>query len=649
MPLPHLVRKLPGPCWCLWGWAVACGIWAVTARKPWQTLAFATGVPVKHTPRDDFMAAGLWVGLLASGLIAVLIASTHRFWGGSEAAPVAAAPAPRQPFRISPWFQLVLGGWLGLVLWRCWPAMGLSFWGDEATMFADFVHGRWLPATKGGSLQGELTFKAVPWKHAFFCDYYGANHWLATHLQRLVLQAWQAMGGRPVWAFEEWVVRLVPMSAGLATLIALASWLRWMGRPLAGLVAAGFLALHPLHLRFCLEARGYSLMLLFFVLTLWAICRALRLGRKRDWVAVGVAQFLVMYSWKGGLYPLLFVNAVVGLRLLLGPVPGPWVRRRALARWLAAGLIGTMAFIPLTASSQLQIRKSIGETRKRAKPMDVVWRDNLVSETLLGVPWHETEAGSPREASVARWRQFSPWVLPAVAVVCLLPLAGLGRLWFQDRFLAWMCVAVLASGVAAALHFKFVLRVELLTWYLVYQVPVLALLFAVAVTPGPPELESKLEAERATPGLRHHGLGWAVFSAVGLGALALVAAPGTAALRQYPREDFKQAALAMRGAHEPGGYAGPSNIYTGWLWRHAATYDPRGDTYVRSKAILQEKCRLARERGGEFYMVVGMRALSEGVYPEIMQILRDPRQFDHLATFWGGEGINTLDLYRMRP
>ena len=119
---------------------------------------------------------------------------------------------------------------------------------------------------------------------AVFGDYSGNNHWLATLLQRGALKSWQVLGGHPVWSFQEWVVRLVPLAAGLGSLAALAGWMRWMGRPVAGLIATLFMALHPWHVRFSVEARGYSLMLFFFILTMWSMMKALRDGRKRDWL-----------------------------------------------------------------------------------------------------------------------------------------------------------------------------------------------------------------------------------------------------------------------------------------------------------------------------------------------------------------------------
>ena len=643
MRLPPFLRKFPLSCQALLLWVLFCVVWAIVARKPWDTLAFDAELSSKRTPMQDFRAAGLWIGLVLSGLMGVLLLTLKRWWAGPEAGPVIPA-LPADTNLRTRWFFLILITLIAWAAWLRWPAMTLSFWGDEGMMFCDFVHGKWQPALRGGSVQGDLKFNPVTWDRAFFSDYSGANHWLSSHLQRVALKTWQSLTHQPVWAFEEWVVRLVPLTAGLASLAALAGWLRWMGRPGAGLLAAAVLAVHPSHVRFSVEARGYSLMLLFFILTLWAVTRALRYGRKRDWCWVGLAQFLVMYSWKCGLYALVFVNLVVAVRLLWGRIPIGSARPVAVVRWMASGLIGAMLFLPLAVSSHLQISKSIWEVRGRAKPMEAEWRRNLISETLVGIPWHDEEAANPRDVSLTRQMQQTPWTKAALLILALILLCGMVRLWRQDRFLAWLCLGVLGSGVAAAAHFKYSLRVELLTWYLLYNLPVLALIFSVALTPRP---GASKDGWRRWPA-RRRSIGWGLASTGGLLALTTVSAPMVRDFRKFPRENYKQAWMLTRGNHEPRGYAGPSNVYTAWLWRHTDAYDPREDMYVRTAGALDSKMALARSSGGEFYMIVGLRRFSEVICADVIKALRDPAKFEHLTTFWGVEALNTLDVYKMR-
>lgn len=624
----------------LFGWIAFCLGWVVCARAPWQTEAFNAALRVKDTPRDDFMHAGVWIGLFGSGLLGLGLLATRRWWleggvaEGSVTAPVLAGPRIRHPW----WWWGVMFVLVGSLFWRCRPAMTHSLWGDESMMFVDNIHGRWGPDRKSGTLQGPMEFRAVPWNRAFFYDPYGANHWLGTHSARLSLMAWQKLSGQPKWRFEEWVVRLVPLAAGIGAVVALGGWLAAQGRPLAGLVAAAFLSLHPLHLRFCAEVRGYSLMGCFFVLTLWAATRAVRQGRRRDWGWLAVLQFATLYSWKGALYPLLAVNVVLGFRLVFGAADSRRARLQTAARWVAAGMLGAMAFLPLAVPSELQIRKSIEETRKRAKPMDAAWRDNLAALTVVGMPWRTLEPAGPRVGSVEQRRDSSPaaWLMIGAIVVCL-PV-GAVRLWRQDRLLAWMVVTLGASGVAAALHFKYLLRVELLIWYLYYLTPVAAVLIGVALTPNP---EQGRKWARLAP--------WGVSSVALLAGFFWLTGPTVVDWQRWPHEDYAGAVRMTRGVHEPPGHAGDSSVFTCWFWRHSPAYDPRGDTHARSVEALEAKCREAERRGGQVYVMVGMRELTEGVYPEVMRILHDPRRFERVTTLWGWEPVNTLDVYRKLP
>lgn len=612
------------------------------ARKPWATRAFEEG-GVKQVPVSEYIAAGLWIGLAVSGGIALVLWLTQRWWGGLEAAPVRATSPGDERIK-GRWFWPAVVAILIFALWQRWPAMRLGFWGDEGWMFCDYVHGKWQASTKGASIQGTLRFNTVDWNQAFFGDQSGNNHWLSTLLQRGVLKTWQAVGDHPVWSFRESVVRLVPLTAGLVSLVALAGWLRWLGRPVTGLVAMLFMTLHPWHVRFSLEARGYSLMLLFFILALWTVMKALRDGRKRDWLIFGLMQFLMMYSWKGGVYALGFVNLVVAVRLLCGPLPDGSLRRVATARWLAAGFMGAMFFIPLAMPSQLQMRKSIEEVRRRAKPMEEQWRHDVISETLTGIPWHEQDAANPREISMERLMARAPWTKAALGALILILLWGAVRLWLQDRFMFALCGAVLVSGLAAALHFKYGLRVELLTWYLLYNLPVLAVLFATAVTPRP----GRIAAWRPGRNAAGRSIAWGAAGSLALTGFAALGAPMVKDHQRYPRENLKRAWKMTRALHERRGFSQPSNIYTGWLWRHTFAYEPRGDMYVRTKAALEAKMELARRTNGEFYMIVGIRDLSDLLCGEVMKELRDPARFDHLGTLWGAEALNTLDIYRMR-
>ena len=69
---------------------------------------------------------------------------------------------------------------------------------------------------------------------------------------------------------------------------------------------------------------------------------------------------------------------------------------------------------------------------------------------------------------------------------------------------------------------------------------------------------------------------------------------------------------------------------------------------MRTEEALGEKGALVQRTGGEFYMIVGIRDLSEAVCPKVIKALRDPQQFDKITMLWGVETLNTLEVYRIK-
>lgn len=104
---------------------------------------------------------------------------------------------------------------------------------------------------------------------------------------------------------QEWVLRApafvagvvtIPMMAGLATAA--------LGSPVAGIVAAWWMALHPSHISYSNTARGYALLVLFGALSWWSVVLAFQ-GRPRFWIVFAVAAFLATWTIPSGVFLLL--------------------------------------------------------------------------------------------------------------------------------------------------------------------------------------------------------------------------------------------------------------------------------------------------------------------------------------------------------
>jgi hypothetical protein len=113
------------------------------------------------------------------------------------------------------------------------------------------------------------------------------NHILHSLLVRLAVQ---------LCGEYEWVIRLPALLAGLLAIPAAFFLCRaFFGEGRAGLVAAGLLALIPAHITYSQMARGYSLLVLFSLLSLLSIWMALA-GRSGWWLGFAGSGFLGAYA-----------------------------------------------------------------------------------------------------------------------------------------------------------------------------------------------------------------------------------------------------------------------------------------------------------------------------------------------------------------
>ena len=138
---------------------------------------------------------------------------------------------------------------------------------------------------------------------------------------------------------NEWVIRLPALVAGVAAVAAL--W--WAGRllvgPRAGLIAAALLALNPFAIHQSQNARPFTMVMLFAILSFGALCRAAGGGGRRWWVAYVASTALAAYA-----------NVLAAGLLLPAHLVLVLTRRRdALRSWAFAVAATLVAMLPLVA------------------------------------------------------------------------------------------------------------------------------------------------------------------------------------------------------------------------------------------------------------------------------------------------------------
>jgi len=606
------------------------------AKPPWKTTWAKHLAEGKDPTVAEHVEVGMWHGAAARAAIAGLLLAVSLGWRrGASGVGSPQMKLPGSPVRGAVFWGgvvIIVGGALAMRL----PRMTQSLWGDEADAVSTYIHGQYRPMKKKDP-QGPLYFEDVPWGHTIFSARHGPNnHVLFSVSGRLSLEAWRKVTHRKATAFAEWPVRVPSLMAGLGSLVALACLLRKWGAPLTGLLASAFMALHPWHVRYSTEARGYSLALLFLPLVLLALTVALERRRWRDWMLFGLMELLLMLSWAGAAYPLVFINlALAGIML------GRAERWQLVNRWLTVSLVAAAAFISVYAPQLPQIRR-YNETHlwMKGMPMDATWLHNIMASPLTGMPYHGPVSGDSGYVNWQRLLHDAPGLtVVGFGLIAAAAVAGLVRLWTRQREIAVLVSAVLLAAVVSVLHFKFVIGDELRTWYLIFTVPVLSICAA----------EGLMALGERVPFARSSRL---LHPAPACGVLAVIVLawwPMNRALMAHAPEDFKGVMSAIRGEAELFEPKGRARSLTCWLWRYAALYDPWGEIHVRDAASLSERMAEARATKRELFVIVGYRELAEGQNAGMLRVLEDSGAFRHEATFPGYEPLHTLQVYRMKP
>ena len=611
-------------------------------RPPWKSAWARHRAEGKEPTFGEHLSIGLWYGAAVRVGLCGLLLGVSLGWGVKRESGKATTRfmlgAPNDPAVSPRTFGLALGVIvLGALAMRA-PRMNHSFWGDEAHAVGAYIHGNFRPVDKT-ALEGPLFFEQPTWTQTFFSARHGANNHVVFSLcSRVCLNVWQKITGTPETVFTEWVIRLPVLLAGLGSLITLALLLKRWGAPVLGLVTSAFMAIHPWHVRYGAEARGYAFMLLLMPVLLICLTNALEKNRWKDWLAVALLEFLIMYSWAGVMYALALVNgAVVVLVLMRGD------RLPLLIRLVTANLLAATVFVSLYLPHVPQIESA----RRRllwlkGLPMDKVWFHNLLTQPFTGISYHEQNTANPHELSWERLLTQSP-ILTTIGFAIIFAGFALGFvvMWRRSKPVALLVTGVLAAAIVCTLHFKFILEDELRPWYLIFTLPFLAM----CVSLGWLEVAgffAKRVPRRASPA------SWAGTMAV----LALTAGaavwPMNSSLMALPEEDYKGAVASTIARHETFSHETTSGVLTVWLWRFSALYDPRGESRARDLAGVQPYMEKARQTGKELYVIVGFRDLALMKSADVIAVLEDASKFERTATFHSRESLHSLDVYHMK-
>jgi hypothetical protein len=589
---------------------VAAVLYLVFGTKPW---AFENIDTVR-----DFAAAYSWWAALLNLVPLGLLLWTAPQWLRDAPARTGVAPAVRPRG-----FWWVVGG--AMVVFAVLAAVRLptSLWDDEDYSVRRAVLGTY--RIKDDTVR----LKEVPWSHTLWFYTKPTNHIFQSALSRVSHSIWCALVRPKGLPMNEIALRLPSYLSGILALAAIALLLAEIGLPWEGALTACLLALHPWFLRLAPEARGYGMVFLLLPVVCFCGIRAANDGRWCWWVALAVAELLLMLTWPPALMSLLVINAMLILRLLTDD--GLRAARTVLAgRWFVASLCAGMAFLQVFLPCVPQFREYM-KGNHNGFVVDF-WLRNVASLMTTGAAWSKTGQMTPPYPETWPLAAAHPgfYGIAAVGAGLLFGL-GLAVFWrrsLRGRFL--LAVFLLPAPVMvlmAALQDTY-----LFEWYVAFMLPGLAALIA--------------SGTLAAVAWTHRPSVRVAASVVVLVVFFGVTAQGRNFLLTHPAQPLRESVLLTRPTVDPND---PRNreILTISTLALPQVYDPRVqkiDSLEAMRKILEE----ADRRGVPLFANNGFPRALPAKNPAIAAILNDPQIFEPVAELFAIEEMLDRIVHRYR-
>lgn len=422
-----------------------------------------------------FLEWGLFwsgVGLLIIGSVGILLA---RYWWAAW------RQVPKTWFHYRKahnswywWIALIACTLLGL--WLRLPMQESSLWWDETWGVQRVIVGDWETDPE----DSDKLIRAEPsWADTLFHFSKPTNHVTYSVLARLSHEFWLWLHPETPNDFSEAAIRFPALFFGLLLIWTGADLCRRWGFPVAGLVFALIIAMHPWFIRYSADARAYTLIALFSLLLLQNGLALLTSTSRRYWLTFALILAFTLWS-----FPFIFLFAAplsLGI-LLIGaryPETTGLPPLNFFLRWLSMHALALVLVLPLVAPLVPQIGYWDEESKNRAEQDYRQFLPRLYAEYTLGMPWssetveENIDRPSIQNQTLPGTRLFILGVLPLLLIAGLQALAR-----HRKRFFFLFLIGLSAIAISVLLSWFF--DTFLYTRFLIFG----AVLFACAVAVG---------------------------------------------------------------------------------------------------------------------------------------------------------------------
>lgn len=579
----------------------------IFAPKPWS-VQFPQG---DKPPSYDFYVKiySWWGAAIALGGTLLLLVTARLWTHPWQTLTMPAALSPR-------WFWPLVAIAMLLAAGMGSMRLGQDLWDDERTTLQRFVQGNYKPND-----DGTVRFREFGFGRTLHDYYVPNNHVLHSVLARASVSMWRVFRSPDGLPFSETALRLPAFLFGIASVAALALLLKELGFARAGVIGAFLLAIHPWHIRYASEARGYALVLCLLPLLIVCWIRALRSGAWKWWIAVAGLQFCLLYSYPATVYPVAAINAAT-LVLILAGIPGIAPRAVLFARWLVPCFVAALTFVWLFLPCVPQLQLYLATERAQGTMGDW-WLRDFYSHLFAGCSWfksHDLNSPRPELYAMLTMHPRTGWILVWAALV--LGMAGTLRLALRG-IIPSLVAALLLLPAAASYWVALRGGSFLHEWYLIYLLPGVVAVVALGLDgTGMPWQKSK----------------WSTLVPI---AATVLFATGyislTSKARNWlltrPLQPMRESVALTRPSIMPN-YEGYRDVVTASFNTPPYIYDPHV-VVLRSPAELIALMKDCAANSKPLYLNVGNPSAAAVHHPQMFAMLNDPSQFEIIAELPG--------------
>lgn len=445
----------------------------LASPPPWKGLAAKATKSGKPYGLEEYIQVGLWgSGLGVAILLGSMLVTIRWWWKWTECQPRPAASSPR--IHRWEWLIVALAMIAGAALRLPLADQGILF--DEHDNLRHIFHGH----TEVGLDGATEKWKPAGYREALFANTRGNNPFLFSLLSHASMDLWRAFTNAPRDRFNPVAMRIPALVVGIGGL--LTAW--WLARRLGGvgvgLLALCLVALHPLHVRYSGEARGYSIVLLLAPVFLLCCMNVLQTGSWRAAIATSLSAAGLLYSFPGALY-FVAVGALVLATSLL------WRRteisRPTLARLVVAGSLALSMLVFLMAPAIMQVAlESQFDRTGRGAP----WYVQTWHWMSLGIHMPADKEYFDLRDGRASWSGFFAEAFQKQPVTALMSMILIPILTMTAAVKWWrwgaphrvVLIITIGGPLLCLLHHGLITRYDIFQWYMIYALPSFMILVA---------------------------------------------------------------------------------------------------------------------------------------------------------------------------